>query len=167
MNGKFHLNTKSVEDISSLYEMVHRRGGCAWRQAAFKVKVQGHFVQAEACPGRARSKARSKAISFCLKAGGLLRARSKAISYRLKPARAGPAVAPALHPRYPANTTARCAGALSKSVFLTDPARFAPGSARLLAASLRLALENAFPSAFVMPPQGQNPGQGQRRFRSA
>ncbi|WP_187488960.1 hypothetical protein [Duffyella gerundensis] len=80
-----------------------------------------------------------------------LKARSKAISYRLKPARAGPAVAPALHPRYPANTTARCAGALSKSVFLTDQARFAPGSARLLAASLRLILENTFPSAFVMP----------------
>jgi hypothetical protein len=80
-----------------------------------------------------------------------LKARSKAISYRLKPARAGPAVAPALHPRYPANTTARCAGALGKSVFLTDQARFAPGSARLLAASLRLILENTFPSAFVMP----------------
>ncbi len=54
------------------------------------------------------------------------RSRSKAISFCLKAARAGPAVAPALHPRYPANTTARCAGALSKSVFLTDQARFAP-----------------------------------------
>jgi len=100
-------------------------------------------------------RARSKAISFCLEAGGLLRARSKArsktISFCLKAVRAGPAVAPALHPRYPANTTARCAGALGKSVFLTDQARFAPGSTRLLAASLRLALENAFPSAFVMP----------------
>ena len=92
--------------------------------------------------------------------------RSKAISFRLKPARAGPAVAPALHPRYPANTTARCAGALGKSVFLTDQARFAPGSTRLLAASLRLILENTFPSAFVMPlkvntqnpkPKTQNP----------
>ena len=91
-----------------------------------------------------------EAGGLCL-AGGLLRARSKAISFCLKAVRAGPAVAPALHPRYPANTTARCAGALSKSVFLTDQARFAPGSARLLAASLRLALENAFPSAFVMP----------------
>ncbi|WP_225701137.1 hypothetical protein [Duffyella gerundensis] len=42
-------------------------------------------------------------------------------------------------------------GALGKSVFLTDQARFAPGSTRLLAASLRLILENTFPSAFVMP----------------
>ncbi|WP_222939122.1 hypothetical protein, partial [Duffyella gerundensis] len=83
------------------------------------------------------------------------------ISFCLKAARAGPAVAPALHPRYPANTTARCAGALSKSLFLTDRTRFAPGSARLLAASLRLALENTFPSAFVMPPQSQNPSQNQ------
>uniref|UniRef100_UPI001CA3EF10 hypothetical protein n=1 Tax=Duffyella gerundensis TaxID=1619313 RepID=UPI001CA3EF10 len=73
------------------------------------------------------------------------------ISYRLKPARAGPAVAPALHPRYPANTTAHFVGALSKSVFLTDPARFAPSSTHLLAASLRLILENTFPLAFVMP----------------
>ncbi|WP_222939920.1 hypothetical protein, partial [Duffyella gerundensis] len=83
--------------------------------------------------------------------GSPSRTKSKAISYRLKPARAGPAVAPALHPRYPANTTAHSVGALGKSFFLTDPARFAPGSTRLLAASLRLALENAFPSAFVMP----------------
>ena len=95
-----------------------------------------------------------EAGGLCL-AGGLLRARSKArsktISFCLKAVRAGPAVAPALHPRYPANTTAHCVGALGKSVFLTDPARFAPGSTRLLAASLRLILENTFPSAFVMP----------------
>ena len=114
-------------------------------------------------------RARSKAISFCLEAGGLLRARSKArskaISFCLKAARAGPAVAPALHPRYPANTTARCAASLSKTLFLTDQARFAPSSARLLAASLRLALENAFSSAVVMPPQGQNPGQNRKDER--
>jgi len=95
-----------------------------------QVKFKGHFVLPEGSPGRARS---------------------KAISYRLKPARAGPAVAPALHPRYPASTTAHCVGTLSKSLFLTDPARFAPGSTHLLAASLRLILENTFPSAFVMP----------------
>ena len=76
---------------------------------------------------------------------------STAISFCLKAARAGPAVAPALHPRYPANTTAHVVGTLSKSVFLTDQARFAPSSTHLLAASLRLILENAFPSAFVMP----------------
>jgi len=67
-------------------------------------------------------------------------------------------------------------GALSKSVFLTDPARFAPGSTRLLAASLRLVLENTFPSAAVMPlkvktqdkvkgdfvlPEGRPPFKGQ------
>jgi hypothetical protein len=119
------------------------------------------------CDASSRSKprTRSKAISFCLKAGRLLRARSKTISFCLKAARAGPAVAPALHPRYPANTTARCAGTLSKSVFLTDQARFAPGSTHLLAASLRLVLENTFPSAFVMPPQGQNPGQNRKDKR--
>ena len=66
------------------------------------------------------------------------------------PSRAGsrPGPAPALsgkHNRPPK------AGSLSKSVFLTDRTRFAPGSARPLAASLRLALENAFASAFVMP----------------
>jgi len=69
-----------------------------------QVKFKGHFVLPEGSPGRARS---------------------KAISYRLKPARAGPAVAPALHPRYPASTTAHVVGALSKSISLTDPARFA------------------------------------------
>jgi len=109
-----------------------------------QVKVKGDFVLPEGSPSRARS---------------------KAISYRLKPARAGPAVAPALHPRYPANTTARCAGTLSKSLFLTEQARFAPGSTHLLAASLRLVLENTFPSAFVMPPQGQNPGQNRKDKR--
>ncbi len=89
-------------------------------------------------------------LFFCLTAG---RAGPGQRPFRpgLKPARAGPAVAPALHPRYPANTTAHFVGALSKTLFLTDQARFAPGSARLLAASLRLALENAFASAFVMP----------------
>ena len=95
---------------------------------------------------------------FCL-ADGLLRStslrstslRSTAISFCLKAARAGPAVAPALHPRFSANTTAHFVGTLTKSVFLTDRTRFAPRSARPLAASLRLALENAFPSAFVMP----------------
>ncbi|WP_222938677.1 hypothetical protein, partial [Duffyella gerundensis] len=51
------------------------------------------------------------------------------------------------------------AGSLSKTLFLTDQPRFAPSSTRLFAASLRLILENAFPSAVVMPPQGQNPGQ--------
>ena len=77
--------------------------------------------------------------------------RSTAISFCLKADRAGAACAPPLHPGYPANTTARCAGALSKTLFLTDRTRFAPSSTRPLAASLRLALENAFPSAFVMP----------------
>jgi len=57
------------------------------------------------------------------------------------------------------------AGALSKSLFLTDQARFAPSSTRLLAASLRLVLENAFASAAVMPPQGQNPSQNQKDKR--
>jgi len=117
-----------------------RRGSVA-QTAAERFALQAAFL-------RARSKARSKAISFCLKA-----------------ARAGPAAAPALHPRYPANTTARCAGSLSKTLFLTDQARFAPSSARLLAASLRLALENAFASAVVMPPQGQNPGQNRKDER--
>ncbi|WP_067429051.1 hypothetical protein [Duffyella gerundensis] len=105
-------------------------GFCLVGGVPFKSQVKSRFAPAKACPSRARS----KAISFCLKA-----------------ARAGPAVAPALHPRYPANTTAHFVGALSKSVFLTDQARFAPGSAHLLAASLRLALENTFPSAVVMP----------------
>ena len=61
-------------------------------QAAFKVnvfKVNGHFVLPE---GRLL---------------GSTSLRSTAISYRLKPARAGAAVAPPLHPGYPANTTAR------------------------------------------------------------
>ncbi|WP_439214747.1 hypothetical protein, partial [Duffyella gerundensis] len=44
-----------------------------------------------------------------------------------------------------------CAGSLSTSFFLTDQARFAPGSAHLLAASMRLVLENAFAKAVVMP----------------
>jgi len=129
----------------------------------FKVnvfKVKGHVV----LPGRPPFKGQVKG-DFVLPEGSPGRARSKAISYRLKPARAGPAVAPALHPRYPANTTARCAGTLSKSVFLTDQARFAPSSTHLLAASLRLVLENTFPSAFVMPPQGQNPGQNRKDQR--
>ena len=84
----------------------------------FKGQVNGHVV----LPGRRLLRSRSKAISFCL-AGRLLkgqvngyvvlpgwrllRSRSKAISFCLKAARAGPAVAPALHPRYPANTIAR------------------------------------------------------------
>jgi len=54
------------------------------------------------------------------------------------------------------------AGSLSKTLFLTDRTRFASSSTRPLAASLRLALENAFASAFVMPPQGQNPSQNQK-----
>ena len=78
---------------------------------------------------------RSTAISFCPSG---------------RPSRGGsrPAPAPRLsgkHNRPPK------AGSLSKSIFLTDQARFAPSSTRPLAASLRLTLENAFPSAFVMP----------------
>jgi len=96
-------------------------------------------------------KARSTAISFCL-AGRLFKGQVKGhfVLPEGSPSRAGsrPGPAPALsgkHNRPPK------AGSLSKSVFLTDRTRFAPGSARPLAASLRLALENAFPSAFVMP----------------
>ena len=134
----------------------------------FVLALQAAFLSARStaisfCLAGGLLRTRSKAISFCL-AGGFLRTRSKAISFCLKAARAGPAVAPALHPRYPANTTARCAGSLSKTLFLTDQARFAPSSARLLAASLRLALENAFASAVVMPPQGQNPGQNLKKL---
>ena len=130
------------------------------------------------------------AISFCL-AGGLLRSmylrstslrstslrstslrstslrstslRSTTISFcpSGRPSRGGmrPAPAPRLsgkHNRPPP------AGSLSKTLFLTDRTRFAPSSTRPLAASLRLALENAFASAFVMPPQGQNPSQNQK-----
>jgi len=89
--------------------------------------------------------------------------KSTAISFCLKADRAGAACAPALHPGYPANTTARCADALSKTLFLTDRTRFAPSSTRPLATSLRLALENAFASAFVMPLKGQNPSQKQKK----
>ncbi len=118
---------------------------------------------------------RSTTISFCL-TGGLLRSmylrstslrstslRSTTISFcpSGRPSRGGmrPAPAPRLsgkHNRPPP------AGSLSKTLFLTDRTRFAPSSTRPLAASLRLALENAFASAFVMPPQGQNPDQNQK-----
>ena len=110
-------------------------------------------------------RARSKAISFCLEAGGLLRARSKArsktISFCLKAVRAGPAVALSGKHNRPLS------GFPQQKPFPDGPGAIRSCSTRLLTASLRLALENAFPSAFVMPPQGQNPDQGQRRFRSA
>ncbi|MGP6487012.1 hypothetical protein [Duffyella gerundensis] len=118
--------------------------------ASLRLILENAFPLAFVMPLKVKTQVKFKG-DFVLPEGSPGRARSKAISYRLKPARAGPAVAPALHPRYPANTTAHCVGALGKSVFLTDPARFAPGSTRLLAASLRLILENAFPSAFLMP----------------
>jgi len=113
---------------------------------------------------------RSTTISFCL-AGELLRSmplrstslRSTTISFcpSGRPSRGGmrPAPAPRLsgkHNRPPP------AGSLSKTLFLTDRTRFAPSSTRPLAASLRLALENAFASAFVMPPQGQKQVQNQK-----
>ena len=155
MNGKFHLNTKSVEDISSLYEMVHRRGGCAWRQAAFKVSNEGVLPgsgRALPCRRPVKGQVKSQVKDYFVLPEG-------------SPSRAGsrPGPAPALSGKHDRPLR----GCPQQKPFPDGPGAIRSCSARPLAASLRLVLENAFASAFVMPPQGQNPGQGQRRFRSA
>jgi len=70
------------------------------------------------------------------------------------PSRAGsrPGPAPALSGKH--NRPLR--GCPQQKPFPDGPGAIRSCSTRPLAASLRLVLENAFPSALVMPPQGQN-----------
>ena len=101
----------------------------------------------------------STAISFCL-AGGLLGSTSTAISFCLKAARAGAAVAPPLHPGYPANTTARRRRVPSSVHISSRTARDSlPAQRSLVPPSMAGHPKMFTSSAVVMPPQSQNPGQ--------
>jgi len=79
------------------------------------------------------------------------------------PSRAGsrPGPAPALSGKH--NRPLR--GCPQQKPFPDGPGAIRSCSTRLLTASLRLILENAFASAFVMPPQGQNPSQNRKDKR--
>jgi len=106
--------------------------------------------------------------AFCL-AGGLFKGQVKSqvkgyfVLPEGSPSRAGsrPGPAPALSGKH--NRPLR--GFPQQNPFPDGPGAIRSCSARLLAASLRLALENAFASAAVMPPQGQNPGQNRKDER--